>query len=126
LVEVTTEEVEDENMTNDALKSWTLSLPFVMSYCLHPGLVRTDFVRDMPWYLYYLNKVFALFLATLQKNTCAGAYTSIFCVVMDSIETNNIDECYFVNSKIQPIVSSASNEDDCKKLWELSDRITAR
>jgi NAD(P)-dependent dehydrogenase (short-subunit alcohol dehydrogenase family) len=123
LVEVT-EEVEDENMTNDALKSWTLSHPPVLSYCLHPGLVRTDFVRDMPWYLYYLNKVFALFLATLQKKTCAGAYTSIFCVVMDTIDTD-VDECYFVNSKIQPILRSASNEEDCKKLWELSDRITS-
>lgn len=122
LVEVT-EEVEDENMTNDALKSWTLSHPPVLSYCLHPGLVRTDFVRDMPWYLYYLNKVFALFLATLQKTTCAGAFTSIFCVVMDTIDTD-VDECYFVNSKIQPILRSASNEEDCKKLWELSDRIT--
>lgn len=122
LVEVT-EEVEDENMTNDALKSWSLSRPPVLSYCLHPGLVRTDFVRDMPWYLYYLNKVFALFLATLQKTTCAGAFTSIFCVVMDTIDTD-VDECYFVNSKIQPILRSASNEEDCKKLWELSDRIT--
>ena len=122
LVEVT-EEVEDENMTNDALKSWSLSHPPVLSYCLHPGLVRTDFVRDMPWYLYYLNKVFALFLATLQKTTCAGAFTSIFCVVMDTIDTD-VDECYFVNSKIQPILRSASNEEDCKKLWELSDRIT--
>jgi NAD(P)-dependent dehydrogenase (short-subunit alcohol dehydrogenase family) len=122
LVEVT-EEVEDEYMTNDALKSWSLSHPPVLSYCLHPGLVRTDFVRDMPWYLYYLNKVFALFLATLQKTTCAGAFTSIFCVVMDTIDTD-VDECYFVNSKIQPILRSASNEEDCKKLWELSDRIT--
>ena len=122
LVEVT-EEVEDENMTNDALKSWSLSHPPVLSYCLHPGLVRTDFVRDMPWYLYYLNKVFALFLATLQKTTCAGAFTSIFCVVMDTIDTD-VDECYFVNSKIQPILRSASNEEDCKKLWELSDCIT--
>jgi retinol dehydrogenase-13 len=110
-------------MTHDALKSWTLSHPPVLSYCLHPGLVRTDFVRDMPWYLYYLNKVFALFLATLQKTTCAGAYTSIFCVVLDTIDTD-VDECYFVNSKIQPILRSASNEEDCKKLWELSDRIT--
>lgn len=120
LVEVT-EEVEE--MTHDALKSWTLSHPPVLSYCLHPGLVRTDFVRDMPWHLYYLNKVFALFLATLQKTTCAGAYTSIFCVVMDTIDTD-VDECYFVNSKIQPILRSASNKEDCKKLWELSDRIT--
>lgn len=119
-----TKEVEEEKIANDALKSWTLSHPPVVSYCLHPGLVRTNFVRDMPWYLYYLNKVFALFLATLQKTTCAGAYTSIFCVVMDSIEMDNIDDCYFVNSKIQPIVRSASNGEDCKKLWKLSDCIT--
>ena len=25
-------------------------IPPVMSLCLHPGLVRTNVVRDMPWY----------------------------------------------------------------------------
>ncbi|KAL3767239.1 hypothetical protein ACHAW5_005250 [Stephanodiscus triporus] len=109
---------------NDAEESRTLSLPPVMSYCLHPGLVRTNFVRDMPWYLYYPNKLFAIFMAPLQKTPRSGAYTSVFCAVMDAREIYN-DECYFVNSELQTIARSALDEEDCKKLWELSSELVS-
>jgi hypothetical protein len=78
----------------------------------------------MPWYLYYPNKLFAIFMAPLQKTPRSGAYTSVFCAVMDAREIYN-DECYFVNSELQPIARNALDEEDCKKLWELSSELVS-
>eukprot|EP00804_Cyclotella_cryptica_P020096 CCRYP_014890-RB/>CCRYP_014890-RB protein AED:0.04 eAED:0.04 QI:171/1/1/1/0.87/0.66/9/3085/509 len=100
----------------------------IQSYSLHPGLVRTNVVRDMPWYLYYPNIVFAFFLAVLQKTPRAGAYTSVFCAVVDDFrmtteEEENYDReqsWYFVNSEICELSDAATRDEDARKLWELS------
>lgn len=78
--------------------------------------------RDMPWYLYYPNTIFSLFLAMLQKSPRAGAYCSIFCAVMDSNEVDH-DTSYFVNSRLHPLEKSVLNKDDAKKLWDLSSKL---
>jgi len=96
----------------------------VQSYCLHPGLVRTNVVRDMPWYLFYPNKLFSIFLAILQKSPHAGAACSVFCAVMDSKEMYQ-DTCYFVNSELQPLDELALNKDDANQLWELSSKLVS-
>ncbi|KAL3810717.1 hypothetical protein ACHAXA_008490 [Cyclostephanos tholiformis] len=108
---------------NDVEESWALSLPRVMSFCLHPGLVRTNVVRDMPWYLFYPNKIFAIFMALLQKTPHSGAFTSVYCAVMNAKELMHDNECYFVNSEPQSIHQFAVNEDDCALLWELSSKL---
>ena len=76
----------------------------------------------MPWYLYYPNNIFAVFMAVLQKTPRSGAYTSVFCAVMD-VKKNDDEECYFVNSEPQPIARRALNEEDCTSLWELSSKL---
>ena len=81
----------------------------IKSYSLHPGLVRTDVVRDMPWYLYYPNIVFAFFVAVLQKTPRAGAYTSVFCAVSD--EDLNEEVCYYVNSEISKLSEAAKSDE---------------
>jgi len=100
----------------------------VLSYCLHPGLVRTNVVRDMPWYLHYPNRIFSIFLAILQKSPQAGASCSVYCAVMDKdgktkMDSNNEGCCYFVNSELQPLEKLATNDDDAKQLWELSSKL---
>ena len=92
----------------------------VKSICLHPGLVRTNVVRDMPWYLYYPNKVFSLFMMMLQKSPQSGAYTSVYCALMDKEVP---DECYYVNSEPQQLAKHALDEEDAKQLWDLSSEL---
>ena len=87
----------------------------VRSFCLHPGLVRTDVVRDMPWFLYYPNRLFSVFIAALQKTPRSGAYTSVYCATAGSEEPETE---YFVNSKPQPLREWAFDSDDAKGLWE--------
>jgi len=92
----------------------------VKSICLHPGLVRTNVVRDMPGYLFYPNKVFSLFMMMLQKSPHSGAYTSVYCVLMDEEVPN---ECYYVNSEPQQLAKHALDEEDAKQLWDLSSEL---
>ena len=101
----------DENATDDI----HFFCP-IQSYSLHPGLVRTNVVRDMPWYLYYPNIVFAFFLAVLQKTPRSGAYSSVFCAVVDDfrlIEVGSEDgPCgYFVNGEICELSAAARSDE---------------
>lgn len=90
---------------------------FVQSYVLHPGLVRTNVTRNMPWYLFYPNLVFSMFMMMLQKSPQCGAYTTVYCAVTDE---ENDTSSYFVNSQKQPIDQLALSDEEARKLWKLS------
>lgn len=72
--------------------------PPVLSVSLHPGLVRTDVVRNMPIFLKLGNIAFGFLLRTLQKAPYAGAYTSVFCTISNNLELKN--GLYFSNSAV--------------------------
>lgn len=86
----------------------------VDSCAVHPGLVRTDVVRNMPWYLYYPNIIFALAIAALQKQPAQGAYTSVYCAATDSPPING---SYLVNCKVQETNCHANNVEVSLKLF---------
>eukprot|EP00551_Chaetoceros_affinis_P008350 CAMPEP_0203671360 /NCGR_PEP_ID=MMETSP0090-20130426/7164_1 /ASSEMBLY_ACC=CAM_ASM_001088 /TAXON_ID=426623 /ORGANISM="Chaetoceros affinis, Strain CCMP159" /LENGTH=419 /DNA_ID=CAMNT_0050536419 /DNA_START=90 /DNA_END=1346 /DNA_ORIENTATION=+ len=87
----------------------------VSVYMVHPGLVRTDVVRNMPWYLKYPNILFSFVLTTLQKSPAAGAYTSVFCATADDAEQFNGE--YLSNSEVVPTNKYANDVDDARELW---------
>ena len=78
----------------------------VQSWAVHPGLVRTDVVRNMPWYLYYPNIIFAVAIAALQKQPKQGAYTTVWCAATDSPPPNGT---YLVNCQVQETNGHANN-----------------
>ena len=94
----------------------------VQSHVLHPGLVRTNVTRNMPWYLYYPNLVFSLFMMILQKSPKCGAYTTVYCAMMEEEEEESDDDesFYFVNSRKQPLEKLALSVDEERRLWKLS------
>eukprot|EP00978_Attheya_sp_CCMP212_P017475 scaffold46579_cov66-Attheya_sp.AAC.3 len=70
----------------------------IESYIVHPGLVRTDVTRNMPWFMRLGNEAFAWVLVSLQKTPKAGAYTSVFCAASpDALQYES--GTYFVNSQ---------------------------
>ncbi len=91
----------------------------VSVFMVHPGLVRTDVVRNMPWYLKYPNIMFSFILATLQKTPAAGAYTNVFCATSDEAIKWNGE--YFSNSEPFPTNKHANDVRDAEKLWQLSE-----
>jgi len=90
----------------------------VSVHMVHPGLVRTDVVRNMPWYLKYPNMIFSVVLVTLQKASDAGAYTNVFCATSKSLEGKSGD--YFSNSQVFETNEFANDEEKAEALWDLS------
>jgi len=89
------------------------------TYAVHPGLVRTNVVQNMPWLLRVLNQMFGVVLATLQKTCKAGAFTSVYCAV--SSEVNNDTGYYYSNSqRCETYGPAAKDMEVAKELWKVS------
>jgi retinol dehydrogenase-12 len=89
-------------------------------YAIHPGLVRTDVVRNMPPCLYFPNLVFGCIIATLQKEPEQGAYTSVWAACTDSPPING---SYLVNCKVAPTNACATDDGQAAKLWDVSEAL---
>jgi NAD(P)-dependent dehydrogenase (short-subunit alcohol dehydrogenase family) len=92
-------------------------------HIVHPGLVRTDVVRNMNWYLKYPNMLFSSVLITMQKSPEAGAYTNVFCATSKSLVGQSGD--YFSNSQVFKVNEFANDEKKAKALWDLSVTLTS-
>ena len=105
------------NDANDDAKSTGTAT--VKAYAVHPGLVRTDVVRNMPWYLYYPNTIFGFAVAALQKTPEAGAWTTVFCATSADV----LDESgsYYVNSRREPVEDFA-DDDKVSSSWDVCER----
>lgn len=89
-------------------------------YAIHPGLVRTNVVRNMPAWLFYPNAIFGIILATFQKKPQQGAYTSIWAACTDNPPVNG---SYLINSKVADTNSHATDEVQAAKLWDASENL---
>jgi NAD(P)-dependent dehydrogenase (short-subunit alcohol dehydrogenase family) len=89
-------------------------------FAVHPGIVRTDVTRNMPWYLRYPNLVFAYFVAAMQKTASEGAYCSVTCAASPSPPASG---SYVVNGKEYPTLPFTKSIEDAKRLWEISEQL---
>ncbi|GAX20777.1 hypothetical protein FisN_7Hh088 [Fistulifera solaris] len=97
---------------------FTLSLAqkytHIQCCAVHPGLVRTDVVRNMPWYLRYPNQIFGLLIQALQKTPTQGAWGTVHATNM-----NVQSGLYWVNRKPQPLrgVTPIQVAEEAEQLW---------
>jgi NAD(P)-dependent dehydrogenase (short-subunit alcohol dehydrogenase family) len=75
--------------------------PHLSTAAIHPGLVRTDVVRNMPWYLRVPNTMFASILQTVQKTPTQGAWNTIHVLALAS---------QWYSTSRPPIVPSVATE----------------
>lgn len=83
--------------------------PNVFTAAIHPGLVRTDVVRNLPLLLQLGNRLFGSVLSTLQKTPKQGAWGTLYCCCTTATtalvhdDNNHVMESgrYWVNRKIQ-------------------------
>jgi NAD(P)-dependent dehydrogenase (short-subunit alcohol dehydrogenase family) len=99
--------------------------PHIFAAAIHPGIVRTDVVRNMPWYL-RPDAVSALILSTLQKTPTQGAWNTVHVWALaciwrqekNSVSSSSAEETlrqyngqYWVNRRRQALVQSPSCSD---------------
>uniref|UniRef100_UPI00398F629A retinol dehydrogenase 12 n=1 Tax=Pristiophorus japonicus TaxID=55135 RepID=UPI00398F629A len=91
----------------------------VTANSLHPGVVLTDlprhFLLSQPL---MLKMLFTPFSKLTFKNPWQGAQTSIYCAVAE--ELDNVSGLYFSDCAVKKVASQARNDEDAKRLWELS------
>lgn len=95
----------------------TGGVPLYFVATIHPGLVRTDVVRNMPWYLRYPNTVLAAVLATLQKTPRQGAWCSAYLASVPRAKETLPSGEYWVNQKVQALWPCALDGPGARQLW---------
>ena len=90
-------------------------------YSLHPGMIITDIGRDMEKTNPCLNGIFKPMLQFSCKTPFHGAQTTLYCCLEDKIEH---ESGYYYTScaKVDPS-RDAQNEEDAKKLWDISETL---
>jgi NAD(P)-dependent dehydrogenase (short-subunit alcohol dehydrogenase family) len=91
----------------------------IWSAAVHPGLVRTDVVKNMPCYMKLGNDVFAYFLAALQKTPSQGAWGTIHAAHVEIDDTNNNSGRYWENRAVVPLDEELLQR-AAKPIWEWS------
>jgi len=88
----------------------------ITANALHPGAVRTNLQKKLPWYY----RIIAMPVSLLFKSPEKGAETIIY--LASSPEVEGVSGKYFINKK--PVKSSdySYNEDIGKRLWEMSEK----
>ncbi len=89
-------------------------------YVLHPGVIMTElsrhFVKKIPSFINFFTMPFFTFLL---KTPFHGAQTTLFCILDDSIR-NDSGKYYSDCAEAKVLTKHASDEDQAKKLWEMS------
>ncbi|XP_028856230.1 dehydrogenase/reductase SDR family member 13b.1 [Denticeps clupeoides] len=92
----------------------------VTSYSLHPGVIDTDFGRNMsPWLRMLTLPIAKLFFL----NSEAGAQTTLYCALQEGIEP--LSGRFFSASALREVSASGRDDALAKKLWEVSERLCA-
>ena len=86
--------------------------------CLHPGVVRTRIMRDVPFFLKPIVAVAGLAMLSPEK----GAKTSIY--VATSPDVEGVTGKYFDKCAERSSSSESRDEEKAKRLWDLSAEMT--
>eukprot|EP01080_Neovahlkampfia_damariscottae_P006955 gene6955-11117_t len=89
---------------------------------VHPGIITTELHRDDGVGKKIANVFIAPLLNLVKKNIGQGAATSVFAAVHPEME--GIGGCYLSNCKIIDPLKYAENDDNCKQLWELTEKLS--
>jgi retinol dehydrogenase 14 len=92
----------------------------VTANALHPGVVRTSFGAEDPS---GVQRMLVPVLRPFLKSPARGAATSIHLASASGLA--QVSGRYFVNSKPRTSSSRSYDEDDARRLWEISDKLVA-
>jgi len=87
----------------------------ISSYAVHPGIVATDLIKDMPGGTMLKCPIWLLCF----KTTAQGAGTTVHCLLTDSLPTPQ--SFFYSNCKSGPVPRALVNADAAQKLWAWSE-----
>ena len=93
----------------------------VNAYSLHPGVIATELGRHIEKQLGIFGKLLVVIYPFI-KTPEAGAQTSIFCAVDESLD--NETGLYYSDCAVKTPKPQALRDEDAKKLWDLSEKLT--
>lgn len=98
----------------------------VSCFAVHPGLVRTEFTKNMPLWMRIGNSLVMPLLSAVQKTPTQGAYCSVYAATEPSLVATGspYKGGYFANSTLTEVSEAAQNMDAARKLWEVSEQLT--
>ncbi|MDP5171611.1 MAG: SDR family oxidoreductase [Bacteroidia bacterium] len=88
--------------------------------CLHPGVVATNFMDNMPAWI----KPLAGFAKIFMKSPDKGAETSVY--LATSSEVEGITGEYFADKKVAKVSPAAKDRADAQKLWQISEELVEK
>jgi len=91
----------------------------ITANCLHPGLVRTNFMENSTGAFKVIGNILVKIAAISPEE---GAKTSIY--LASSPEVSGVTGKYFSKCLSVPYNKEADNPEIAKKLWELSEKLT--
>ncbi|KAJ8290085.1 hypothetical protein GJAV_G00008540 [Gymnothorax javanicus] len=93
----------------------------VTSYCLHPGVVRTELTRHVETRFPLMKMLLAAISVLLMKTPREGAQTSIYCAVTEGIEDKS--GCYFSDCAVKEPAPEGKDDQVAMRLWEVSSQL---
>ena len=90
-------------------------------YSLHPGVIATELGRHIEKQLGIFGNLLVLIYPFI-KTPEAGAQTSIFCAVDESVDTET--GLYYSDCAVKTPEPQALSDEDAKRLWDLSEQLT--
>lgn len=90
----------------------------VTANCLHPGVVRTNLVRQNPLLIRAGYRLVSLFFSSPEK----GSQTVIFLAAAPEVE--NVSGKYFIKKRQARSSSESHNESVAQRLWQVSMELT--
>ena len=91
----------------------------VTATCLHPGVVATRFGNEGPWFIRLFQLVGRPFLIDADR----GADTLVWLAASPEVE--GASGGYYVKRKLTEPSRAARDPDAARRLWEISERLTA-
>lgn len=98
---------------------------------VHPGCVRTEFTKNMAWWMVIGNMLAAPLLCTLMKNRQQGAYSTLHAALAESSSEESPTAggvtsggVYFHGEPYRNVSKAARNDAEAAKLWTVSKEIT--
>lgn len=96
--------------------------PSLFTAAVHPGVVRTDVVRNLPPFIKALNTLFGFVMWSLQKTPVEGSYTTLHCCIVRRDRAGN--GAYWANCTECKANKWADEEGVGERLWEESEKLT--